>query len=65
MSRDLEAQSQLPTQRGEGFLVGDEDASIKGAGMGAGKQGVNGKVKEACKLISQDFINIKELQKQR
>lgn len=38
--------------KGRRVSIGDEDASIKGAGMGTGKQGVNGKVKEACKLIS-------------
>ena len=38
--------------KGRRYSIGDEDASIKGAGLGTGKQGVNGKVKEACKLIS-------------
>ena len=37
--------------KGRRVSIGDEDASIKGAGFGTGEQGVNGKIKQACKLI--------------
>ena len=40
----------ITNSKGETYSIGDEDSG-KGAGFGTGEQGVNGKIKEACKLI--------------